>query len=459
MEDNDWDLSVVVRSCNINKPNDVTVPNSGFVTSENDDWNAFDKKFVADMPNFNDLSEIFSIDFSVAHQKKSNDQVIITDQNSNQEMYLHPIQSNQFSQQIILPPLPTMIMCVSTTTTTPHESIYLQQLEKSDDQVIIMNQNDNLYLDPIKPTQFSQQIFLPTLPTTITCMPTKTTTPQELIDPQQQFEKLDDQVIIMDQNKNQEMYYNPIQPTQFCQQTFLPPLPTMITCVPTTTTTPQESIDLQQQLVIQDQVYPNFTMHMPTPLIKTFKRKNQSTRVVYEVLQEELTDDKWAWHKYGQKSIKRSPFPRNYFKCSTLGSCKATKIIEKSPKDENYFLVSYSVEHDHNPPTYRTSLALYNNSSKRKLPKSINIVPKALNLNASPSSSKRAKRFKVDASSISPFAPTLEIERNNEMVDVFVENKDDIEEEENMYDNIFMDFEELHELLLPSNGNEIDKRN
>ncbi|XP_049368253.1 probable WRKY transcription factor 29 [Solanum verrucosum] len=223
MEDNDWDLSVVVRSCNINKPNDVTTPNSGLVTSENDDWNTFDKNFVADMPNFNDLSEIFSIDFSIAHQKKSNDQVIIMDQNSNQEI------------------------------------------------------------------------------------------------------------------------------------------------------------------------------------------KNQSTRVFYEVLQEELTDDKWAWRKYGQKSIKRSPFPRNYFKCSASGSCKATKIIEKSPKNENYLLMSYSDEHNHDPPTYRRSLALYNNSSKRKLPKSKNIVPKALNLNASSSSSKRAKHFKVDASSISPTAPTLEI--------------------------------------------------
>ncbi|KAK4734612.1 hypothetical protein R3W88_008873 [Solanum pinnatisectum] len=210
MEDNDWDLNVVVRSCNINKPNDVTVPNSGLVTSENDDWNTFfDKNVAADIPNFNDLSEIFSVDFSVAHQKKSNDHVIITDQNNNQEMYLHPIQPNQSSQQIILPSLPTTITCVPTTTTTPQESIYLQQqLEKSDDQIIIMNQNGN-----------------------------------------------------------PEMYLDPIQPTQFSQQIFLPPLPTMIT-------------------------------------------KNQSTRVFYEVLQEELTNDKWAWHKYGQKSIKGSPFPR-----------------------------------------------------------------------------------------------------------------------------------------------------
>jgi len=86
-------------------------------------------------------------------------------------------------------------------------------------------------------------------------------------------------------------------------------------------------------------------------------------------------------------------------------------------------------------------------------------VPKELNLNASSSSSKRAKHFKVDASSISPTAPTLEIERNNEVVDVVVENKDNIEEEENTHDNIFMDFEELQELLLPSYGDEMDKRN
>ncbi|KAG5605352.1 hypothetical protein H5410_026844 [Solanum commersonii] len=236
-----------------------------------------------------------------------------------------------------------------------------------------------MYLDPIQPTQYSQQMFLPPLPTTITCMPTTTTTPQELIDLQQQFENLDDQIITMDQNNNQKI-------------------------------------------------------------------KNQSTRVIYEVLQEELTNDKWAWRKYGQKSIKGSPFPRNYFKCSTSGSYKAMKIIEKSLKNENYFLVSYSDEHNHDPPTYHRSLALYNSSSKHKLPKSINIVPKALNLNASSSSSKRAKRFKVDASSISLVAPTLEIERNNEMFDIIVENKDDIEEEENAYANIFMDFEEHQEV-------------
>uniref|UniRef100_M1DIH8 WRKY transcription factor 27 n=2 Tax=Solanum tuberosum TaxID=4113 RepID=M1DIH8_SOLTU len=242
------------------------------------------------------------------------------------------------------------------------------------------------------------------------------------------------------------MYLHPIQPTEFGQQLFLPPSPTTTSCVATTTTTSQKSIDLRQQFVMQDQVYPNFTMPMKIPLIETCKRKNQSTRVIYEVLQEEFINDKWAWRKCGQKSIKASPFPRNYFKFSTSRFCEAKKIIEKSPKNENYLLVSYSGEHNHDPPTYRRSLALYSNSSKNKLPKSINIVPKALNLNASSASSKRAKRLKVDASSISRTAATLEIERNNKTIDVVTENKDDGEEEENAYDNFFMGFEEFQEV-------------
>ncbi|XP_049368254.1 probable WRKY transcription factor 27 [Solanum verrucosum] len=220
----------------------------------------------------------------------------------------------------------------------------------------------------------------------------------------------------------------------------------MTTCVATTSTTSQKSFDLQQQFVMQDQVYPNLSMPRKTPLIETCKRKNQSTRVIYEVLQEEFTNDKWAWRKCGQKSIKGSPFPRNYFKCSTSRFCQAKKIIEKSPKNENYLFVSYSGQHNHDPPTYRRSLALFNNSAKNKLPKSINIVPKVLNLNASSSSSKRAKRFKVEASSISQTATTLEIERNNKTVDVVTENKDDGEEEENAYDNFFMGFEEFQEV-------------
>lgn len=52
------------------------------------------------------------------------------DQNGNQEMYLHLIQPTQFSQQISLPPLPTKIKRRPKITTTPQESFARQQFEK-----------------------------------------------------------------------------------------------------------------------------------------------------------------------------------------------------------------------------------------------------------------------------------------------------------------------------------------
>lgn len=81
---------------------------------------------------------------------------LMMDQNNNQEMYLHPFLSTQFSQQVLLPTLPTTKTYVPTTIIIPQELIDLQQLKKSDDQVIILYQNDNqqMYLHPIQPTQF-----------------------------------------------------------------------------------------------------------------------------------------------------------------------------------------------------------------------------------------------------------------------------------------------------------------
>lgn len=127
MGDNDWDLNVVVRSCKIDKPNNVVTPNLGLETFENDDCDIFDRLLAADMTNFDSLDEISSIEFPVAHQKKSDDQVIIMDQNNNQQLYFHPIQPTQFSQQNFLAASPTTVTCVPTTTTTSPEWIDIQQ--------------------------------------------------------------------------------------------------------------------------------------------------------------------------------------------------------------------------------------------------------------------------------------------------------------------------------------------
>ncbi|XP_049366661.1 probable WRKY transcription factor 27 [Solanum verrucosum] len=251
-----------------------------------------------------------------------------------------------------------------------------------------------------------------------------------------------DQVIIMNQNINQQLYLHSIQPVQFIQQIIVPQSRTSVACVAPTTTTPHEWINLQQ-LDIGANIYPNFNFSMMTPLTQTRTRNNQSIRLTYELLQEELKNDIWTWRKYGQKHIKGSPFPRNYYKCSTSKHCEAKKQIEKSPKDENVFLVSCSGEHNHDPPMNRRYLASCNGNSKFKLPKGINILPKASILNASTSSSKRVKHSRVVASPIIATNPPLEIGSKNKMVVAVVQNKGDGKEKVDMNEDIFMGFDQL----------------
>lgn len=87
------------------------------------------------------------------------------------------------------------------------------------------------------------------------------------------------------------------------------------------------------------------------------RRKNQQAKVTHHMTQEELSTDSWAWRKYGQKPIKGSPYPRNYYRCSTSKGCSARKQVERSPADPDIFVVSYSGEHTHPRPTHRSSLA------------------------------------------------------------------------------------------------------
>ncbi|GMH07811.1 hypothetical protein Nepgr_009651 [Nepenthes gracilis] len=61
----------------------------------------------------------------------------------------------------------------------------------------------------------------------------------------------------------------------------------------------------------------------------------------------DIPADEYSWRKYGQKPIKGSPYPRGYYKCSTMRGCPARKHVERCLEDPSMINVSYEGEHNH----------------------------------------------------------------------------------------------------------------
>nr|QRX38918.1 transcription factor WRKY21 [Lilium regale] len=61
----------------------------------------------------------------------------------------------------------------------------------------------------------------------------------------------------------------------------------------------------------------------------------------------DIPADEHAWRKYGQKPIKGSPYPRGYYKCSSVKGCPARKHVERARDDPNMLVVTYEGEHYH----------------------------------------------------------------------------------------------------------------
>ncbi|XP_027183252.1 probable WRKY transcription factor 17 [Coffea eugenioides] len=61
----------------------------------------------------------------------------------------------------------------------------------------------------------------------------------------------------------------------------------------------------------------------------------------------DIPPDEYSWRKYGQKPIKGSPFPRGYYKCSTVRGCPARKHVERATDDPTMLVVTYEGEHRH----------------------------------------------------------------------------------------------------------------
>ncbi|XP_076892828.1 WRKY transcription factor 22-like [Bidens hawaiensis] len=86
------------------------------------------------------------------------------------------------------------------------------------------------------------------------------------------------------------------------------------------------------------------------------KRKNQIKKVC-QVPADGSSPDLWSWRKYGQKPIKGSPYPRGYYRCSTLKGCSARKQVERNRSDPGMLIITYTGEHTHPVPTQVNSLA------------------------------------------------------------------------------------------------------
>ncbi|XVE64296.1 hypothetical protein DITRI_Ditri07aG0089600 [Diplodiscus trichospermus] len=167
----------------------------------------------------------------------------------------------------------------------------------------------------------------------------------------------------------------------------------------------QRQQQLQQRVLPQDVQRPGAVLplrNMQSQAPRSRKRKNQQKRTVCHVTADNLSSDPWAWRKYGQKPIKGSPYPRNYYRCSSSKGCSARKQVERSNLDPNIFIVSYTGDHTHPRPTHRNSLA---GSTRNKL----STIQKAASKDSAPetlpgtSASCSSPR---SATSLSPISPT-----------------------------------------------------
>ncbi|XP_028755084.1 probable WRKY transcription factor 51 [Neltuma alba] len=80
-------------------------------------------------------------------------------------------------------------------------------------------------------------------------------------------------------------------------------------------------------------------------------RTQVTQRIAFRTRSElDVMDDGYKWRKYGKKSVKSNPNPRNYYKCGSEG-CNVKKRVERDTEDANYVITTYEGVHNHESPS------------------------------------------------------------------------------------------------------------
>ncbi|XP_062231997.1 probable WRKY transcription factor 50 [Phragmites australis] len=93
------------------------------------------------------------------------------------------------------------------------------------------------------------------------------------------------------------------------------------------------------------------TAHNARSAAEALPERPRTERIAFRTRSEiEILDDGYKWRKYGKKSVKNSPNPRNYYRCSTEG-CNVKKRVERDKDDPSYVVTTYEGTHNHVSPS------------------------------------------------------------------------------------------------------------
>ncbi|KAH9301641.1 hypothetical protein KI387_013224 [Taxus chinensis] len=107
----------------------------------------------------------------------------------------------------------------------------------------------------------------------------------------------------------------------------------------------------------EDEDEPNSKRRKKDKKIKdllTPQRTTREPRVIVQTTEADVLEDGFRWRKYGQKVVKGNPYPRSYYKCTSV-KCNVRKHVERASDDPKAVITTYEGKHNHDAPLARNS--------------------------------------------------------------------------------------------------------